>query len=441
MIVPQELNFSPPNAVPSGTSSMDINVASLNQSYSMANGGIVQFELPAKNGYIVSDTVSLRYKYSITSNGATESKIRCTPCYTFFSKLESTIGGAQGDIIHDYNVVQNTLLNTTWNVAMKNGNAANYGWRTDNDQISNLETQDGRHCEVNEVGSFSCPLPCMISNAERYFPIGSTGGANKIMLTLETLANSFATLPAIAADVPGGGLAAAACVQPLDVVLSDMVLSYTMVMLSPEAENEILSRGPLTIKTSSFTTSSNNIGINSSGAVDLVYSHRCASLKSLFMVCSSSLGQNGKFDAYNIWGPQGSISFNVSGKQIPQRPLDFSPGAIAMVLTSLKQAVGSIYNNQNNCSINNGEFFKPLTNPSLATIVSPAKSYIGVNTEILASKSNSVLLSGISTQDSPITCRMSLTAPIVSNVSAMLISCYDVIITIDPVTKEVVIRK
>lgn len=441
MIIPQELNFTSPSAVPSGTTSMDMNIASLNQSYSMANGGIVQFELPAKNGYIVSDTVSLRYKYTITSNGATESKIRCTPCYTFFQKLETTIGGAQGDIIHDYNVVQNTLLNSTWNVAQKNGNAPNYGWRTDNDTTSNLETQDGRHCEVNEAGSFSCPLPCMFSNAERYFPIGSTGGANKIMLTLETLANSFATTPAITADGALGVVGAVACVQPLEVILSDMVLSYTMVMLSPEAENEILSRGPLTIKTTSFTTSSNNIGINSSGAVDLVYSHRCASLKSLFMVCSSSLGQNGKFDAYNIWGPQGSISFNVSGKQIPQRPLDFSPGAIAMVLTSLKQAVGSIYNNQNNFSINNGEFFKPLTSPSLATIVSPAKCYVGVNSELLASKSNSVLLSGISTQDAPITCRMSLTAPIVSNVSAMLISCYDVIISVDPVTKEVVIRK
>jgi hypothetical protein len=437
MIVPNEMNYTSQNAIPNGTTSTDINVPSLQQSYSLTAGGIVQFELPSKAGYIVSDTISIRYKTQIVSTG--ESKIKCTPLYTFFSKLQTTLGGVEAEIIPDYNIVVNTLVNSTFNVAQKNGNPS-YGWRTDNDQISNLETQDSRHCEQNETFSMAGPLPNIISACTKYYPIGATGTGTKFMLTLDNISNSFCpATAAVVADAAAGVLATAALVLPTDVILSEFVLNYTMVMLPPEAENAILGNGPITLKSSSFTTSANNIALGSSGSVDLIYSHKAASVKALFLLCSSTIGANGRYDAYDICGPQGSVQFGISGKMIPTRPLDFSTGSKTMLMTSLKQAVGSIYNQDNNFSINNGEFFRTLALPG--TAVSPAKCFIAVNTEILASKSNSVLLSGISTQESPITCRIVLSAATIQSVSAILISHYDVLIEIDPATKSVVVRK
>ena len=437
MIIPNEFNYSAiQGAIPNGSTSLDINVAPQAPSYSMAAGGsIIVFDLPSRGGMIIPDSMSLRYKYAITSTG--ESKIKCTPCYSFFSKLQTDLAGNTAEIINDYNVVANLMVNCTQNVAVKYGNAPSYGWKTDNDQVANWETHDSRQTEQNEVGSFSCPLPNIISNCQKYYPMGATSNGTRISLTLETIANAFCPAAgAVAADAANFVLANAGIVVPTEVILSDIVLSYQMVMLSPEAENEVLSR-PIMLKTQSFMTTANTIPLGSAGAVDLIYSHKVASLKSLFMLCSSPVGVNGKFSAYDIWGPQGDIQFGVASKPYPARPLSFAVGSKTMVMSSLKQAMGSIYDRANSFSINNGEFSRTL---ALAdTAISPAKCYVGVNTEICPS--NSVLLSGISTQESSITCRMNLTAATTATVSAMLVSAFDVVIEIDPSTKSVVVRK
>ena len=436
MIIPNELNYTPQGAIPNGTQTLDINVAPQASSYSLASGGIIHFDLPSRDGFIVSDTMNIRYKYIITNTA--ESKMRCTPVYAPFQKLETVLGGTLAEIIPDYNVVMNTLVNSSQNVAVKYGNCANYGWRTDNDQVANLETQDGRHCEISEFGSFSAPIPNIISSCSKFYPIGATGSGTRISLTLDTLSNVFCPAAgAIVADQANYVLAAAGTTVPTDMTLTDIVLSYTMVMTPPEVTNEILGKGPITLKSQSFTSSANNIPLGTAGSVDLIYSHKLASLKSIFMLCSSSVGVNGKYDAYDILGTSGDIQFGIAGRMVPARPLSTAPGSKTMLMSSLRAAMGSIYDKNNSFSINAGEFFKTLAQGS--TLVSPAKCYIACNTELIPS--NQFMLSGTSTQESSITCRMNITTATTASVSAMLISAFDVIIEIDPATKTVVVRK
>jgi hypothetical protein len=435
MIIPNELNYTPQGAIPNGTQTLDINVAPQSSTYSLAAGGIIHFDLPSRDGFIVPDTMNIRYKYILTN--ATESKMRCTPVYSPFQKLETVLGGTLAEIIPDYNVIQNMLVNCTQNVAVKYGNP-NYGSRTDNDQVANLETQDGRHCEINEVGSFSAPLPNIISSCAKFYPIGATGSGTRISLTLDTLSNVFCPAAgAIAADAVNFVLAAAGTTVPTDMTLTDIVLSYTMVMTPPEATNEILGKGPITIKSQSFTSSVNNIPLGTAGSFDLIYSHKLASLKSIFMLCSSSVGVNNRYDAYDILGTAGDIQFGIAGRAVPARALSTSVGNKTMLMSSLRAAMGSIYDKNNSFSINNGEFFKTLAQGS--TAVSPAKCYIACNTELIPS--NQFMLSGTSTQESAITCRMNITTATTASVSAMLVSAFDVIIEIDPATKTVVVRK
>jgi hypothetical protein len=82
-------------------------------------------------------------------------------------------------------------------------------------------------------------------------------------------------------------------------------------------------------------------------------------------------------------------------------------------------------------SINTQEF---LTLGTASSITNPAKVYYGVNTEQL--QSNSVLLSGVSTQNTPITCRLNINSALAGPVLATLISAFDVLIEVDPAEKS-----
>jgi hypothetical protein len=156
-----------------------------------------------------------------------------------------------------------------------------------------------------------------------------------------------------------------------------------MVMTPPEATNEILGKEPITIKSQSFTSSEYLISLGSLGSIDLIYSLKLARVKSIFMLCFSSVGVNGKFDSYDVLGPAGDMQFGIAGRAVPARPLSNAVGSKTMLMTALRAAMGSIYDNNNSFSINNGDYFKTLAVESTAK--SPAKSYIACNTELIPS--------------------------------------------------------
>ena len=103
-------------------------------------------------------------------------------------------------------------------------------------------------------------------------------------------------------------------------------------------------------------------------------------------------------------------------------------------------AMGSIYDKNNNCSINTIEFgYNSTSAISLPTYSAPAKFYVGTSLEKQIG-SNSIL-SGVSSSDSPISYRINTSTSIGTNQSTVtLIVNYDALIIVDPNSKQTVVK-
>jgi hypothetical protein len=435
VILPRELQYTDTLPVlPSGVQNMEQSLSPVNgSSFSCATAGaVIQWDLPAR-GYAVPDSFYLRYKYTITATG--ESKIRGTPVYAPFQKCETIFGSQTVESINNFHVVQNMITNTTLNVAQKYGQQANLGYRLDTDATPTLEGLDGRHCETNETGSFAGPLSNLLSNAEKLVPLGMMPTV-RVQLTLDSVANIFAPISsAITLNAELGLASAAASVVPTDFVLSEVLLCYTMIDFGADVDNLVRNMGDkLLIKSQSFTNSTSTVASGTVGSIELVYSQRLASVKSLFLH-NSSTSLNGIFDSFDIT-TAGDYQFSIAGKYYPPRPINASSTKTGIMM-ELKKALGSLADKNNNFSINIGEFNRVLGTAS--TVHSPSKCYIGCNTELLPS--NGVLLSGTSTQSSPITVRINITTATAAVASCSLIACYDAIIEVSPLDKQAIVRQ
>jgi len=108
-----------------------------------------------------------------------------------------------------------------------------------------------------------------------------------------------------------------------------------------------------------------------------------------------------------------------------------------MALLELKSAVGSIFDKNNNMAINSVEFNYNST-AATSTISAPAKFYVGTSLEKLNSNN---LLTGISTQNSPISYRINTGTAIGANNSTItLVANYDALIEVDCVTRQVSVK-
>jgi hypothetical protein len=436
VILPKELQYNVTlPSLPAGVQNLEQSLAPVNgSSFSTATAGtVVQWDLPSR-GYLVPDSVYIKYKFAVTSAG--ESRMRGTPVYTPIQKCETIFGSQTVESINNYNVVQNLLTNCKLNIAQKYGLQSAYGWKAaTGDVVPSMESFDGRVCAQNDVGSFSAPLSNLLSNSEKLVPLGLMPTV-RVQLTLDSIANSFCPASAaIGADAVAGTQAMAACVLPTEFLISDFLLCFTIIDFGTEVDNVVRGMGEkLLIKSQSFTNSTSTLAAATNGSVELVFSQRLASVKSLFLH-NSSTNVNGIFDSYDIT-TAGDYQFSIAGKYYPPRPINASNGKTG-ILMELRKALGALNDKHNNFSINTIEFNRVLGTAS--TLSAPAKCYIGCNTELLPS--NGVLLSGTSTQSSPITVRINITTATSAITSCSLICCYDAIIEVDPFSKSAIVRQ
>ena len=429
VMLPKEINYTLPVSLPSGCELIDVNVLPSNGTVFACNGSIVQFDLPMRAGFADFKTLSIRYKGTLVVGGT--SKIRCTPFYAPISRLEVLFGSQVAQNVNNYGQVMNMLTNCRFNVEDKIGGIAGYGWKLEgNDNVMTLQGCDGRACGLNEVFTLYGPLPCILSEADRYLPTGLMGSI-RVQLTLDQISNIFAPAgPAVAFNAETGTPFSNATIVPTDFTLSDWVLSYSMVTLGSEVDNAVRSMGDkITIKSQSYSNSSNALPIGTNGQIELIYSQKMASVKALFLHCSSN-STNGIFDAFEITNG-GDLQFSIASKLYPSRPLSSAVAHRGTLQLELKKALGSLYDKKNSMSINTQEY---LTLGTASTVVNPAKVYYGVNTQTI--QSYDVLLSGVSTQNSPITCRIIFSTPTTATVNASLISAFDCLIEIEPSTKS-----
>lgn len=414
VILPNSINYKEGlPTLPEGTQQINVSANPVN-GQTFTSGQQIYFDL-LNRGFLVPDSMYIAYNYTLASLVNAE-LIGC-PVYTSFSRLDVQIGSQIVDSIMNYNVVMHMLSNLTLNVAEKYGLQSSFGYFKDTG-VPNLEQLDGRQMTANEVNDFAGPLMSILSNSEKLIPLFCMPQV-RVILTVESLSNMFTST-----------------VAPTGWTLSNVELRYKVIDFGGNVEEMVRSMGEkIYIKSQSFASSSNLLAANTaSGAYDLIYNQRFASVKSLFAIMGGgAAGSNKQYDSFDLTQGSGDYSFNIGGVQYPQRPISARINRSG-VMQELRTAVGSIFDKNNSFSINSIEWEYANGTNSTSTYNNPGKFYIGTSTEKLNSNS---LLTGISTQNSPISFRINSGVSIGTNASTVtLVINYDALIEVDLINRQ-----
>jgi hypothetical protein len=248
----------------------------------------------------------------------------------------------------------------------------------------------------------------------------------RLQFTLDSLANIVKADSVTAAN------------SPTAYTISNFEFCYDLIEFSPLVDQAISARGNgmLTIKSQSFLSSGTTVGAGTNGSIELVYNQRLASIKSVFLLCAGTDATklNLSFDSADMTSSNGSYQFVIAGTQYPTRELN-TLTAKAGIFMELSQAISPAGDMlQSQFAINPLEFNR--INADTTTVNQPAKFIIGVNTERMMT---SALLTGISSQGSPISVRISMSTAMTVAQVAQLICQYDALLQIDMSARTLVV--
>jgi hypothetical protein len=409
-------------ALPDNTQCLNISANPVNGS-TFGPGQQIYLDL-VNRGFLVPDSMYLSYTYAYTNTIGATAGVFGVPAVAPFSRLDVQVGSMTIDTIQQYNLFYHWLTNVSMDVAQKYGNQFNLGYFAAAG-VPTLEQLDGRILDANETGSAAFPVVSILSNSEKLLPLFAMPQV-RVILTMDAIANYVTSLTA----------------SPIsNIAISNIQLRYKVVDFGGAVEQIVLgSSDKLYIKSQSFSLASQTVPANSTGSIELVYNVRYASVKSLFGLNGNGKPANstrgGFFDSVDLTSGNGEYQFSVGGVPYPPNPISSRTGK-AMAMLELRSAVGSIFDKANNMSINSLEFGFQTTDAATSVQV-PAKYFIGTSTERLNSNN---LLTGISTQNSPISYRINTgTAVGTSNSLATLIVNYDALIEVDTQTRQVAVK-
>lgn len=434
IVLPSSINYA--DALPSlpDNTTQIPTVANPVNGQTFTAGQQIQFDL-LNRGFLVPDSLYIRYTAQITTGGTTivagasSFMIGC-PVYTPINRLDVQVGSQTIDTIQSYNNLMNMLSNTTLDVAQKYGQQASFGYQVLTSGAGSaitptLEQLDGRELlwvsGANPAYSVGAPLMCVLSNSERLLPLFAMPQV-RIVLTVESLASMFF---------------AAQSQTITNFVMSNVELCYKVVDMGGRVEEMVRSMGDkIYIKSQSFSCASQTLATATSGYNELVFNQRYASCKSIFAINggAGAVSQNKALDSYDITSNNGDYSFLVGGVIYPQKPIS-SVVNRAGALMELKSALGSVFDKNNAFSINAVEYAYISANTTSPS--APAKYYIGTSLEKLNSDS---LLTGISTQNSAISYRLSIGTATSQAHTITLVVNYDALFEVDTVNRQVALK-
>lgn len=419
--LPKELNYtSKLQALPSSTRTISC-VISPNNGTTFASGGdIAQFDM-GQRGFLVPGSLHLRYVNTVVQ-ATNASEMRGTPAYTAFQRCETFMGGNLVESINDYNQVCNMIVNCKLNHAQKVGLAYALGYldKTTTPSYANLNG-----CAVpvaTTAFKFAMPLNCILSNCENLFPL-CLAPAIRIQFTTDSL---------LAMIEPG----ATACTSS---TLSRLELCYDIVEFGPEVEQVVRSmadsEGNLIVKSQSWASSTLNLPAASSGSIELTFNQRISSIKSIFASLSTVALVNRKFSSKDVTAGLGTYQFSIGGEQYPQRPIDATNKAGCMIelLQAFHSNAGHI--DSYNVAITPLEFSR--VDNAADTVLIPGKFWLGTNVERLC---GSAILTGVSSQLSPISLRISAPTATTDNHNVALITLYDALIALNVNTRQASVK-
>ena len=408
VVLPKELAYSPSLPSLPECLSQDVVLAPVNGG-AFGPSQLIQFDLVAR-GFIDPSSLYIRYKCALTQTTVADSStIRGTPVYSFFNKLETIFGSSIVESINNYNQVCNMMTNVTLTVSQKYGQQAAYGYG-DALNVPTLEGLDGRTCVTLDNFSLAAPLPCILSSAEKLVPAGLMPNI-RIQLTTESISAMFGTVQ-----------------PPSNYSLTNVELCYTMIDFHGEVNDLVRGMGEqFYIKSQSFKNMGASLASGGTGATDLIYN---------FSGQSTAKCINGIFDSVDPTSGLGDMVFNIAGTNYPTRSVSTLNNKSAFLM-ELKKAVGALHSDNYNTSINTKEFAS--VDATVTTGIAPGKFYFGVNCEKLSS--NGALLTGVSTQSSPISLRLSTSSAPTQSYSVNLIAMYDALIVVQPELRQASVRE
>jgi hypothetical protein len=437
MSLPQELNYDVNlDSILDGSNTKTHYLLPSNGSkFSLANAGqIVQFDLGSSD-YLIPDSVMLTYSYKVIGGPEEDGDIvqqRAVPYTSIIDRLEVIMGSQSVQTISQYNQLSNVITNLTHSTSKKHGLAISHGYKTFDRQCPTNNHADGAVLGRNEVGNVGGPLRCCLSEASHLVPLIVMPNV-RIQLTLASLQTVFCQgEEAKTEHLENGILAQPKSQFPVNFEITDFQLSYNA-MSFPSAVTEQLrmSPTPILIKSQGFSTTSQTIPLGTSGVVENVYNSRYASIKNVFLI-NSSTSTNGIFDSFNI-SPNATYQVNINGTLYPNLPITKKRNAFIELMKSTGSAFDTLGNSY---AINMNEWNYELGEET--TLSEPGKFYIGISSQI--SPFNTRLLSGVSSENSSLSVRMSIDQATTKSVTSSLIVNYDMMIQIDPQTRSASIK-
>ena len=380
--LPRSVNYDDSfPSVPADARSQDIVLPAVNGS-SFSSGQTAIFDF-LSTGFIDPTSIYLRYTYTLVSAG--ESSMIGCPAYAPISRLTTLVNSQLIESQTNFNQTATMLTNLTLDVAQKYGlqNAYAYGTTATPD----LSQLDGRTCVANETNSVAVPLPCVLSGCEKMIPAFNMGNI-RMELTIENIASIFRP---------------DSTALPTGFTISNMELCYKQISLGSAVEEMVRSLPAVSIRSQSFLNQASVLGAGTAGQVSQIFNMRVASIKSAFLAFANGTADSNLWaDSVDITKSNGSYQINIGSVNYPQNPLSTSRNKNG-ALQALRGATGNIYSRDNNFSINAVEF--NLEDGDATTLTEPAKYFFGVDLEKVDSQ---FLMSGTSSQASPITANIQL---------------------------------
>lgn len=427
--LPNQLNYGGQQTVPRDTTSQQIVVRPSNGSIFFP-GGQIQMDLPMMN-FLVGSTMAIRYQLNIAGAASTSSALLGTPVYSPFSRLQTQFNGQTKEDINDYNQLMHYLINSQYDTAMKAG-LPSYGYTAAS--ASETSIADGALITfgagvTSQTLSLSAPLPCCLSqiDGDRFLPLDAFSSL-RINLNLDTVTNIFAST-------------AAPYTIPTNYTISNFELVFNVCTFNQDIKDMILNSEPLIVKTQSFNSISQVLSTGVTGSNDLMFSHHFDSIKSLhslFVKNDATTNIMKKFDSRD---PNlSSIQFMVGGISYPQLGLDITNNK-SYVLMENKKTWNALGSTDWNPSITNAEF--NVVDGTTSSFTVPGKFYVSTPTERVLS--NGYLLSGINSKQSQVGLRLNIgtihspatSAATTASYNINCIAIYDMLLRIDPQTKQV----
>jgi hypothetical protein len=447
--LPKELNYAAGAlaSLPGGTNSIGMVVSPANGAVFSTDGASIAFDLPSR-GYLQPGSMYLRYKCAVTGSGA-KALMRGIPAYTPFVRSEIIIGSQIVESIQQYNALVNILYNTKCDVATKASLAYSLGLVNYSSTIS-FENLQGRELAdaTGETWDMAAPLGNLLSNCEHLVPLKHMPGV-RVQLTMDALQNMFTPRHT----------GTAAVVTKIE--LTNLELCFTVTEFDAATDGVVASmadaNGNIMIKSQSYGTQSQTIPSGVSGTQELVYNTRLSSIKSvLCWAAGNNLAsptgsadatpptlvnaqRNGIYDAIDITGGEGEYSWTIAGEQYPPRPLSVVRNKAGIFQELSDCWSGSAHDLYGAKLHINPDEFQVSENSQTGIGLFSGKFYVGINTERM--DTNQALLTGVSSQLSPITYRIAIGATATKSAHLItLVTLHDAILNVNIMTRQTTVK-